>query len=333
MDDIFQVLEYIEYPGEKVLATIIHVEGSAYKKEGSSMLFLENGNQIGMLSAGCLEDDLAFKAQTVLQSRKALTVQYNLKEETDLTWGQGAGCNGKIVILLEVVDEIYTADLLKVKELLCSNIPVTHWKRNGEYLFLPREGTLFGQWDGEIPAPFTDIESGMISGKSIFQHLFQPKPRLIVFGAGPDVRPLVSLAAKTGFSIAVCDWREALCSEQHFPLADQLFVGFPNEVIPKMNFTIYDFIIITSHHFQRDKEILDLLPIEEIHYVGVLGPKERTRRLLEGEDIPRSIYSPVGISIGAKGPEEIAISIMAQLIEEWRLPKNKKGRNPGIVPK
>jgi xanthine dehydrogenase accessory factor len=327
MDDIFPILQCIDSPEEKVLATIIHVDGSAYKKEGSAMLFLEKGKQLGMLSAGCLEEDLAFKAQAVLRSRQSMTVQYDLKEETDLMWGQGVGCNGELVILLELVDQIYKADLLKLKSLLSSNIPVLHWKMHGEYLFLPFKGIPFGKWTGEVPENFRYVKSGMMSGKPIFQHLFQPRPRLIIFGAGPDVRPLVSLAAKTGFSVMVCDWREDFCRKQYFSMAEQLLVGFPKEVIPKISFTSYDFVVIATHHFQKDKEILNFLPKDKVRYVGVLGPKERTSRLIVKNEIPPTIQSPIGLSIGAEGPEEIAISVMAQLIKEWRKPTCQRGEN------
>jgi xanthine dehydrogenase accessory factor len=128
---------------------------------------------------------------------------------------------------------------------------------------------------------------------------------------------------KTGFSVVVCDWREDFCRKRYFPEADWLIVGFPNEIINKITFTLYDFVLIASHHFQRDREFLCHLPIELIRYVGVLGPSERTKRLIGTNETTLPIQSPVGLSIGAKGPEEIAISIIAQLIEEWRMEKQR----------
>jgi xanthine dehydrogenase accessory factor len=317
MDDIFPILEHMECPGKKVLATIIRVNGNSYKKEGSTMLFLENGTQIGMLSAGCLEEDLAYKALEVMKTRKGRTVQYDLKEETDLMWGQGAGCNGLIEILLEPIDAQLAKDLLKLKQLLYSNLPVLHLKKDGNYLFLPREGNPFGRWKGDYPLFKESIKSGMKGG--VFLHLYNPKPRLIVFGAGPDMRPLVKFAMETGFSTVVCDWREEFCRKMYFPEAEKLMVGFPTEVIQQISFTSYDFIVIATHHFYRDREILTLLPYDKIRYIGVLGPKERTKRLIGKMVIPFTIHSPIGLTIGAKGPMEIAISILGELIEEWRI--------------
>jgi xanthine dehydrogenase accessory factor len=141
---------------------------------------------------------------------------------------------------------------------------------------------------------------------------------LIIFGAGPDVKPLVSNAADIGFSVILCDWREALCCKKHFPAADRFIVGFPQEILTKLRFLPTDFMILFSHNFKHDQEILLNLPYKKIGYIGVLGPRERTKRLLRKNEIPEWIHSPIGISIGAQGPEEIAISVMAELISVWR---------------
>src|SRR5579884_2369302 len=103
MEDFYQIYEALNDPGEKVLATIIHVKGSAYKREGSAMLFFREGTQAGMLSAGCLETELALRARVVLESGQPLIVEFDMYDEDDLGWGQGAGCNGTIKILLEPV--------------------------------------------------------------------------------------------------------------------------------------------------------------------------------------------------------------------------------------
>lgn len=321
MEDIYRILECLEQPGKKVLATIIAVAGSAYKKEGSMMLLFEDESRIGMLSAGCLESDLALQAQEVFQKWKVKTLQYDMREETDLAWGQGAGCNGTIDILLEPVTETLQDDLLKIKRLLESNLQVKALKKlgnTGEYLFIPSEGGPFGQWKGEVPTFLSEKRCGMMPDLPIFQQLFQAKPRLFVFGAGPDAMPVVSLAANIGFSVTVCDWREEFCRKKNFPSADRLLIGFPNEFLKKISFSPNDFAVIMSHHFQRDQEILLSLLQKDLRYLGVLGPRARTKRLLKVESIPDWISSPIGASIGAKGPEEIAVSIVAQMIEVWR---------------
>lgn len=321
MEDIHRLFEHFSKPTKKVLATIIRVTGSAYKKEGSVMLFLEDGTQVGTVSAGCLEADLALKAKKVMNTGQMMTTQYDMSEETDLAWGLGAGCNGIIDILLELITDQLKRDFSTLKQLLDSNIPVLFLKKlnlNGEYIFIPKIGEPFGNWTGKIPAWFAEVHSGLWDDLPIFQHLFQPKPRLICFGAGPDVIPLVAFAAATGFSVTVVDWREAYCQKKNFPTADEIIVAFPKKAFQQIKFTANDFVVIMTHHFQRDQEILSALLEKDLKYLGILGPRDRTRRLLHGGSIPNHIQSPVGVSIGAKGPEEIAISIMAQMIQIHR---------------
>jgi xanthine dehydrogenase accessory factor len=327
MDDIYPILNCLDRPGGKVLATIVDVEGSAYKKEGSAMVFFEDGTSKGMLSAGCLEEDLGFRAAEVIRKGTITTVQYDLRDETDFSWGQGAGCNGIITILLELIDDRLSADLYRLKNLLQANIPVLGFKKIGElgeYLFLPEEGEPFGWWDDEIPEDSFEGRSGMIHEDQIFRHLYQPKPRLILFGAGSDVRPLVKMAAGIGFSVMICDWREEFCKKEYFPDADRVMVGFPHENVDKIHFNSRDFVIVASHHFQKDQEALLQLPINRVRYVGVLGPRERTKRLFRNQKVPENIHSPVGLPICAKGQEEIAISIIAEMIEVWRNPVHER---------
>jgi xanthine dehydrogenase accessory factor len=340
VEDIHYILDAVErVECKKVLATVIRVEGSAYKKEGSSMLFLEDGTQIGILSAGCLEEDLSYMAKEIFNHGQPSTVEYNLADETDLSWGHGTGCHGVITVLLEPVWSRFAQDLIRVKELLVLGVPVVVMKRFTpelnflDYAFLPKIGEGFGTWKVEnqfssLFQPFplhqkSGVKKMDDSPTPVYFHLYAPRPRLIVFGAGTDARPLVSLSTKMGFSVTVCDWRTDFCRKEHFPEADDLIVGFPDELIAKITFTEHDSIIIMSHQFQKDRDILTSLLNENIRYLGVLGPHERTSRLVSG-NLPSWVHSPVGIPIGAMGPEEIAVSIVAELIQEIRKPFAKR---------
>ena len=329
MEDFYQILDVLHNPGEKVLATIVAVKGSAYKKEGSSSIFLADGTQIGMLSAGCLEEDLAIKVRDVFRTQEATIVQYDMRMEDDLDWGHGAGCNGTIDILLEPVTEQLTEDLHMVKELLYQQKPVIGLKKLndlGEYVFIEENGEPFGNWSGRLPTIEFSSKSGINTrdGSSVFQQTFYPKPRLIVFGAGADAKPLVSLAAETGFTVVVCDWRGALCQKEHFPSAALLIEGFPKDLLNQISFSPYDFVVIMTHQFKKDQELISKIINQNIRYLGVLGPKERTRRLLNSKEIPTGVFSPMGASIGAKGPVEIAVSVVAEMIQVWRKPVHER---------
>ncbi|WP_340030531.1 XdhC family protein [Paenibacillus sp. FSL K6-1122] len=143
--------------------------------------------------------------------------------------------------------------------------------------------------------------------------LYTPKPRLIIIGAGNDVIPVARLAESAGFRVVVADWRESLCTSERFPEAE-LVMGFPREIMPLLNVNNGDYLILMSHNFPRERELLEMVVDCEYAYLGIMGSKTRTVRLLDGLPPLKYVHSPVGLSIGADGPEQIAISIVAELI-------------------
>lgn len=342
MEAIHNILQKISTSNEGVLATIIRVEGSAYRKEGTSMLFHKNGSRTGILSAGCLETDLELRVKEWFGTSQPQTIVYHMQAEDDLSWGQGSGCNGIITVLVEPIDDQLHEHLMILKNHLALGNRVTMIKQVDEHLtassclYMSDDGTIFGIWTGKHVLSANNLlknyhlmpqKSGTFFSpelaSNLYIHTFEPKPRLMIFGAGEDVIPLVELASKTGFSVIVSDWRPALCDKEMFSMADQVIVGFPEQSLERLTFRSTDSAIVVSHNFQRDKEYLQYLLTKELRYLGVLGSKNRTQRLLEGNDIPPHVKSPIGLSIGADGPEEIAVSIVAELIKERK--KSKEG--------
>lgn len=332
MDDIHRILDVIANSKKaKVLATIIKTEGSAYKKEGASMLILGDKTRVGMLSAGCLEEDLVERSEQVWAAGEPLIARFDMSAEDDLSWGQGIGCNGVLTVLLEPVKGELERNLMTVKTCLDEKKSVTRVKRftktlePKEDLYIAEDGSVFGTGD-EIEQgciqKLRQIEKGIKRDEHtsdlFFIHQMVPKPCLYVFGAGEDAKPLVSLAADTGFHVTVIDWRPALCHHGHFPEAGRLITGAPEEVMEGLSMTKRDFVVIMTHSFQKDQIILHTFKNKNVFYKGVLGPRKRTERLLGGAEIPEDIHSPVGLPIGAQGPEEIAVSIVGEMIQKMR---------------
>ncbi|MEH7515539.1 XdhC/CoxI family protein [Gottfriedia acidiceleris] len=343
MESIHEILNEITSSKEgDVLATIIHVAGSAYRKEGTSMLFKGNGKEVGLLSAGCLETDLSYRVQETRVRKTHQTVTYDMSADDDLSWGNGAGCNGIITVLLEPIDERMFNLLTKLKTFLLNGTSVSMMKilsddnNDVETLYLVDEKTYFGNCNVQNPEQLkmvlnelhdTNQKSGLRTIETletnVYLHKFHPKPRLFVFGAGKDAIPLVKLASLAGFFVTITDWRADLCSKEYFPDADQILVGFPSEIIPRLQLSTSDSAIIITHQFQKDKEILNHILNINLKYLGVLGGKKRIQRLLEGKQVVSEINSPAGLQIGAEGPEEIAISIVGELIQRQRMKKTK----------
>lgn len=317
MDNFYQILNGLHTSSEdSVLATIIHVEGTAYLKTGTTMLIRKNGTSLGMISPGCLEEDIILQSNQVFKGKRSQLLVYDLNAEEEPSLGYGVGCNGVLFILLERIDEWFIKNVEKMKKEMKAG-KVINLIKSLSYDFT----LLLYEWKSLKYEVNEGLKSELLLDQEnrqyVFTHIIHPQPRIIVFGAGIDSRPVVKLAAACGFSVTVCDWREAFCNQKYFPDADQLLIGFPNEIFQELELRPEDFVIIMSHNFHRDKEILEWVSGQMIRYLGLLGSKQRSRALLSN-DFPKQISAPIGLQIGAQGPEEIAVSIMAEIIACYR---------------
>jgi xanthine dehydrogenase accessory factor len=289
-----------------VLASLISVEGHSYRKSGAVMLFFDGG-VIGSLSPGCLESDLQLRTHEIWTSGHSEIIEYDMLSPDDLSWGETVGCGGKIKVLLEPV-------LGELKQALT----VAHDRMAaGESLILLRElqpqGYSYHLSPGAVTAEWKD--------SVVFSTLLVPRPRLVIFGGGHDAVPIAELAVKVGFRLAVIDWREGSLQNQ-FPAAERVICS-PGESIGLLGIGQGDYVIICSHQFQRDRQFLESVLPTGPYYIGIIGSSARIHLLLEGLEAPSSLHAPVGISIGGEGPEEIAVSIVAELIQMRRLSSRK----------
>ncbi|MCZ8515988.1 XdhC family protein [Paenibacillus filicis] len=297
-----------------VMATVAEVEGHAYRKCGASMLLLEGGGRFGSISPGCLESDLEARVEGVLELRREQWVEYDMREEDDLSWGETIGCGGLIRVLLEPLNESFGQIMTELKRRLDDGEGVVlsrhfadSWSVTGYKLELAKADSAE---DGRTV--ILQEEQGCL-----LQIRYQPCPRLLIFGAADDAIPVAGLAARNGFRVWVGDWREGLCTWERFPRARR-FVGSPAEWIEAAKVTERDYVVVMSHHFPRDRELLARLQGIELSYLGIMGSVTRTERLLQDTAVPDWFRYPVGLRIGAAGPEEIAVSIVAELISVRR---------------
>ncbi|HHY73273.1 MAG TPA: XdhC family protein [Bacillus bacterium] len=319
MQSMLKILEAVQKAANRsVLATIIQIEGSAYLKEGATMLIEENGHTVGMISPGCLEEDLILRCKDIFISQRPQTIVYDLRSIDDLGWGQGMGCNGVLRVLVEPVTKNLKNDLLSVKNSLENGHAVLHKKIFAvDYTLKNYSFEIVQEYEHENGDSQIYNFQHMYEGYT-YSFLYTPAPALIIFGAGEDAKPLVSLASRIGFIVKLCDWRPSLCNELHFPTANQYIIGSPQEIVCSIDISEKDFVAIMSHSFSKDQEFLTNLRDYDVRYIGILGSRERTSRLLGMEREQKNIYSPIGLSVGAQGPEEIAVSIMAEILQQYR---------------
>ncbi len=322
-----------------VLATIIRVEGSSYQKEGTKCFFAEDGALIGLLSGGCVESDVIEHGKEVLEEGKPKTIYYDFRDEDDQVWGLGVGCNGAIEIFLELYDpQQYPEKSMLMEKTLVAEIP----QIIATVVKAEEESRLGKKW---IVASDDEFLSFVLSDKDknvhhrktksrlvtladdteLFIDFIEPIPTLIIFGAGPDAVPLVKLTKEMGWRVKVVDHRPGFVNPSIFPLADEL-ICYPRDQVPELTLHDNTYTVVMSHNFNQDQIVLETLVQSTVPYIGVLGPSRRTNQLLEpllsnykSETLNlERIYSPVGIDIHAKTPEEIALSITSELINVYR---------------
>ncbi|MEZ2716423.1 hypothetical protein C2I17_00195 [Niallia circulans] len=293
------------------LATIVNVEGTAYRKEGTLMYITETGKEEGLLTGGCVEQDLLARIE-MQKEAKAFLMEYDLRSEDDLTWGQGVGCDGKIYIMVEPITPATSAVFQQLKSYMQKGESVKLIKSFHKInKFLVNTVIPLGKEETN-PALTSFLDTG---NNYIFTQVLSPQPRLIIYGAGPDVRPVVYFASKAGFYVILSDWREANCSVDNFPDAKEYQIGSPTQVLDAINPSENDYVLLMTHNFSKDQEFVHLLLERRVKFLGLLGSKKRSEKLLAEKIKPDWVHYPVGISIHSESPEEIAISITAQLIK------------------
>lgn len=326
---------------QAVLASVIHTSGSTYRSAGAKALILADDNIIGVVSGGCLESDLIQRAGQVRDSGQSITIRYDHSENADIIWGLGLGCAGVVDVLLERVDKDNPGPLTLIAEVIktrTSAIMATiissenssfkvgeRWRQNGT-------GSVSFTDAWPFPASLNDClirsvekQNGAIiteQGAEVLIEQINPLTRLLVFGAGADAVPLVTIGAEIGWYLEVFDKRSAYASTARFPLADRLVCCSSNQLSEQITIDEHTIAIVMTHNYLQDLEILKFLLPHIKHYIGVLGPQRRLALLLKDladekiqvSDAQKAIlYGPAGLDIGADTAEEIALSIVSEI--------------------
>jgi xanthine dehydrogenase accessory factor len=320
--------------GQRVaLATVVRVSGSAYRREGARILVREDGSYECLVSGGCLEPTVADAAARVIATGRPFIRQYDLEE--DSIWSLGVGCSGAVDILVEPVDDTPVTrawlDILERAEpaaLLRRLAAPDHRLLVSEHQVIGTLGdvvldrAISQRTRARLGAAFPQSGLEQVGSEEVFFEASAPPPELIVFGAGADAEPLARLGWDLGFTVEVVDVREAFLTAERFPHATLLSSHFSrfNETV---TLSTRSFVVIMNHHLERDRESLRFALASSAPYVGVLGPRSRFERLLsalradgrvpDAADLAR-VRSPIGLALGAETPEEIAVSILGEML-------------------
>jgi xanthine dehydrogenase accessory factor len=322
-----------------VLASVFETAGSTYSKAGAQMLITDDGKFQGMLSGGCLEGDLAERARVVLETGHPQSVSYDLGSNDEELWGLGVGCDGLMKIFLQPLtpeagyepfttmkrafsgeSEQVAATVIDstIDELPAGATVVTI---NGELAFSDVDSAFEQQISAVIGTTLQARESASheittsAGNATMLFSLLQPAQRILVLGAGLDAEPVVRFAQELGWRVTIQDHRPAYIESGNFPDAELHCVAV-NEISAEVELDRYAAVIVMSHHLASDRQYLSQLAVSQVPYIGLLGPIDRRRRLLddlgkESVSLEGRLHGPAGIDIGGRGPASIALSIVA----------------------
>ncbi len=350
LEHILPLWNELESSGaDYVLATVVAVEGSSYRRPGARMLLAQDGRRAGTVSGGCLEAEVAKRAWWLTSNGPVVERYSTLDDDGDLPYG--SGCGGVVYILLE---RRKTASRLlhalkaawDVRQPLVS-ATVLEGPHMGARAFAGAQTTPEPRGDGDEPLQGLAAEAFArresidrqiaVAGAPtrVWADYRAARPGLWIFGAGDDARPLLKLARELGWFVAVADGRSHLTTRGRFAAADDIRIlnmsDLPHGDGNTLPLLPTDAAVLMTHSFEQDAhilaELMDASRTFPYAYIGVLGPQRRTREVLaeaarlrgltpdadQVESWLAQLHAPTGIDLGADTSASIALSILAEI--------------------
>jgi xanthine dehydrogenase accessory factor len=336
------------------LATVVRTEGSSYRRPGASLLIGTDGRRLGSVSGGCLERDVEKHAKEVLASGEPRLVIYDTRGDADMVFGTALGCGGLVEVFIErlplrdergpVARWAAAADRREtLVELMIAAAPASTPMTVGQraWVRVTAASDTSGASDASIdPAAASLIAALMSEGQPMidgrqsglvthttpagdvraFVRVIEPPVRLVICGAGDDAQPLARMALTLGWRVWVLDHRAGFATAERFPEVERVEVTIAGTLPPDLTLDPRTVAVIMNHHYPSDGAWLRALAPLPITYLGLLGARHRTARLLADAELPAPgpgglphLFAPAGLDIGAEGPEGIALAMLAEM--------------------
>ncbi len=349
-DVVSRALQALRAGRPGAIATVVSVEGSAYQREGAKLFVGEDGQVCGLISGGCLESEVAIAAEEAMVDLRPRVLRYDTADES--IFGYGMGCPGIVDVLLEPLPQgdaaapyVAWLDALLAGEGAARAIALGP-ARAGELRQIVvarggRQGSLGGdaidemvkdraeeRAQGAMPSATERISP---TGAEVYIDVTPAQAKLVVFGAGDDAQPLVRFAQGIGMLAHVVDPRPAKATAERFPGAE-LSVLQPSHYA-EVELGRESCVVVMGHQVERDEAALAHALSSPATYVGLLSSRERRERMLVSlqsrgvlpDGAHTRLCAPIGLDIGAQSPEEIALSILAEIVAR------RRGRNGGSL--
>jgi xanthine dehydrogenase accessory factor len=319
--DVLTVAQnWLDQHDKIAMATVVGTWGSAPVPVGGQMVVGPDGRFEGSVSGGCVEGEIVSEAEDLLAGGKPKTMTYGVADET--AWRVGLPCGGQIKVFLERLEGAAGKDFIsravEARSRRSGLVVRTRLDDGSRHIFAREEARA----DPEVARRFESGESSLLATANgeVFLHAMVPPARVLIVGATHIGQILAHLVQVAGYEVIVVDPRTAFAAEARFP-GIRLDTEWPQDTIPKIGLDPYTAVVALAHVGHIDDEALKLAMRSNCFYVGALGSRrnhaKRTERLTAGgfnsDEIGR-IHCPIGLNIGAQSPQEIAISIMAELV-------------------
>jgi len=350
------------------LATVMRVRGSAYRHAGARLLFTSERVLAGSVSGGCLEASIVRKGPWLARAQPACISFDGGSDEGDDGRPRGAGCDGRVDLLIERVLNGECTDsvdfiaaclateqrgaLVTVFESSDPALPI-----GARVAFGPGKRLISSLPGSAVAAELTRVAERALQerrprprtvqgpGFEALLEIIEPAPHLFVFGGGPDAAPLVEFARALGLGVTVCDTSARVAVRERFPHDTEFHFGSVQSAVAKLEQRRTPLAVVMSHHYPTDAEAVDRLLDSRAAYIGVLGPARRTARLLGERSSSKPsltqgdrarLRAPIGLDLGAETPAQIALSVVAEIqalladASAEPLSRAKRGRSTGL---
>ena len=331
------------------LATVVHVEGSSYRRPGARMLVAADGRTWGGVSGGCLERDVASKARGVIATGRAITHRYDTTDDENLAESAppdpspaaSTGCFGAVEVFIQpltpdqpgpipfishALDSRRTTRLVSVLQSDDPALALSTWiidpSPDAKAIPLPpRLAAAIAAVPTTVSADSHRHGSALRhrqDGLDLFIESIQPPQNLAIFGGGPDAVPLLTAAKALGWRVVAIATRPAADAAVRFADADQILVTGSDDPAAGLSLDDHTAVVVMTHNFNRDLRILAAMN-GPVAYLGILGPRRRTDRLLGAANLPAGfdrskLFAPIGLDLRSESPDEIALAIVAEIL-------------------
>lgn len=329
---------------QAAIATIVGVEGSAYRRPGAKLVAPADSEPLGAITAGCLDGPIETLTTQARQSDTVTSERFDLTGEN---WGLGRGCNGVIDLIVEPLDDSIepllqaldrgsSAAVLTVTQSDDEAVPI------GARTVLTNAGVTSGEDRAPVPADaLSELQSTAEAAREagsttlasvsrgagdlrVFIDGIQPAPELLLFGAQQDVNVIADFGVRAGFRVTVASPRGAQSNPEQFPQAHRVYATHPTEIASAVEIPERTYAVVLSHNLVDDRLALETLLTETaVPYIGLMGPRKRFEALQEEAGVDdrtfteaelARISTPVGLNLGEGSLTGIGMSVVSEVL-------------------